>query len=191
MNNRTKGVIRIAASFVAIAVGVLLVKEFQNKDRTLSFDGLGPVRVGMTVPEAETALGATLTAPRPDDGRGEDCWYTQRADLVDETITYMIAYGKIVRINVDNAAPRKNEKAAPRVVSERGIHIGSSVADVMSAYGSALIVSPNPNGNDTDRFMLVLSEDGRHGLLFDIWDEKVDSFRNGTADAVQMPEGCS
>jgi hypothetical protein len=112
-------------------------------DQILTFAGLGPVHIGMTVDQAEKALGAKFSPMRPD-VEDEHCWMPTRADGIDPLVSYMIWDDQIVRIDIDETELGKEGKSVPPVATEKGIRIGSSEAEIKERYGSALDISQDP-----------------------------------------------
>lgn len=187
-----KRTIWLAAIVAAAAAGLLYALTIHPKNRVLTFDGLAPVRMGMTVAEAEDALGAKLQPLDTSDGASsESCWYTRRTDGVDQAIPYMIRDGRVARIDVDNGPPQSMERIDPGVTTERGIRIGSSEEDVKKAYGPSLDITPHAYGDENDHYLTVLTADKSRGIRFVTWEGKVDTFHVGTADAILLVEGCS
>lgn len=84
--------------------------------RLLTADGLGPVRIGASVEEAARALGAPLR-PRSAD-QSSRCWITGRADGREPGIAYLVAEGRVKRIDVFGAPEPKSR--ALRVASAAG-----------------------------------------------------------------------
>jgi hypothetical protein len=102
----------------------------------LESGGVGKVRTGMGVKEAERAIGARLRSLVP--GYGQGCWLAVRADGIDSGLSYMVKNGLITRIDI--VTPR--DGAAPRISTVKGIDIGSSSADVELSYRGNSIRPP-------------------------------------------------
>jgi hypothetical protein len=130
---------------LSVMVLCLAVTSARAADQVLTFGGMGAVRIGMTVAETEKGLGTKLKSLYP--ATSDACWFGGRADGIDAQVSYMIQNGKIVRIDVDDHAVGVAESVVPPVVTERGIHIGSSRSDVKKAYGARLIINFHPQGN--------------------------------------------
>ncbi|TAL04468.1 MAG: hypothetical protein EPO08_01265 [Rhodospirillaceae bacterium] len=169
----------------------ILNPAFAEADQILTFTGLGPVRIGMTVAQAEAALGTTLSSIYPD--MPKTCWSGRRVDGIDGAISYLIEDGKIVRIDINDSAWPKPERVVPSVSTEQGIRIDSFTDDVKKAYGSRLIIKFHPQGDEGDEnylFMKVFSDDKKRGLLFEIWEGKIKSFHVGTTETFDAEEPC-
>ena len=117
----------------------------------LDYEGLGPISLGMSLPEAALSAGVRLSLASPESscspashesvavvlGRyeteGSQVWFGLREDVIVEIAT-------------------KN----PRLYTTRGVHVSSTAEDVVGAYPNAAI-RPGPHGN------LVLSISDTHG----------------------------
>lgn len=162
-------------------------------DQILTPYGLGPVRIGMTIEQAEEALGAKLAPLDMTDGYStEACWETQRLGDPDLAILYMIWDGKIVRIDVTRYEhkPYWTDENIPAIASETGVHIRDLDEKAAKASGPATI-SANPFGKrPDDYYATILTQDSQRGVLFEIWDHYVYRMRAGLAEAIGLPEGC-
>lgn len=154
-------------------------------DQILTFTNLGPVRIGMTQPEAEAALHAKL---RPfNSGAAKECWFGVRADGLYETVSYLFRDGKVTAINVsDNRSPTPGTSALP-VATERGIHIGAPAADVRKAYASSPIIDERHTDYD---FIRLFSPDRQYGISFDVATGKVSNITAGAAEDSIIVEPC-
>lgn len=166
-----------------------------SADQILTPEGLGPVRIGMTVSQAETALGAKLKPLNKADGiSDESCWETHSLSDPDPAVSYMIWNGKIVRIAIHGYHEEENWKTVPPFATEEGVRIGAADTQVREAYGKSLVIRPGFDANDdkdeTSLLMTVFTRDKRSGIAFDTLSNKVWSFRAGLAKAIRMTEGC-
>ena len=152
-------------------------------DSRLRLDGLGPVRVGMTLDEASRAAGVAIRV-RPGESGGTDCTYAYAAGF--EDAGFMVVGGRIVRIDAGFREPA-------RVKTLSGIGKGSSEADVMKAYAGQIRVEPHkyvPGGKD----LVYVPNDAayrQYSMIFEVIDGRVGSFRSGFTEQVSWIEGCS
>jgi hypothetical protein len=181
-------------ALLGIAIAAFFVADVRPKERVLTFDGLGPVRIGMTVPEAETALGTKLAPLDPSNQIDtEACWTTGPADYSDEGVSYMVWNGKIVRIDVFPSQREGEKDVVPSVVTEKNIGLTTPVDDVKKAYGADLAIrfhAQGDTGNYDFLYMTTLSADKQHGLFFETWNNKLASFGAATSKALHLQEGC-
>ena len=115
---------------VILLLGMLVFLTSPVNCQVLSWQGLGPVRLGMTIEEAERALGASFK-PRSV-GSTDECWITQRADGKNEEVNYEVQNGKIVVISV---LPDSASHGTSKITDTRGLGVGATEADIRRAYG--------------------------------------------------------
>jgi len=162
-----------------------------GSDRILTSTGLGPVRIGMTVPQAEKALGKKLKPLDTTDGiSSESCWPTSSADGIDDWLVYVIENGKIVHVEVQDARPGKIPTIIPSVKTEKGIGIGSSKEQIRKQYGSSLKVH-DPDEDSDGEYMMILDDDKLHGIFFEIEEDKLKGFYAATAESIMESADCS
>jgi hypothetical protein len=101
--------------FVISAVVMLVMPA---RAEVLSFQGVGPVQLGMTVKDAERALGTKLE-PRSLVYTSDECYQTLRTDRKDPGITYVVEDGKITVINVFSS-----DGQTPDVIDKHLLGIG-------------------------------------------------------------------
>ncbi|MEA1651626.1 hypothetical protein UAJ10_21755 [Nitrospirillum sp. BR 11164] len=162
-----------------LAVMAVLPAACRQSPAPLTFDGLEPVRLGMTLAQAESALGVSF---RPmDRTQSADCWLTGRSDGKDGQVSYMVQKDRITRIDV--FAP---PGGAATIQTAQGIGVGATEAAVLKAYGPAVVVQPHAY---EEGHYLRIEERGRV-LLFETADGRVTRFRAGLPPAVDYIEGC-
>src|SRR5262245_50971119 len=83
---------------VLIAASALTLMAAAPSPRILNMHGLDPVRLGMSVEDAEKALGTVLM--RSYQSASTPCAYYERADGADTEVAYMVENGRISRIDV-------------------------------------------------------------------------------------------
>ena len=146
--------------------------------RVLGSEGLGAVQIGMTVKEAEKALGARLRSS------GEKaCTDLSRRDGRERNIRYMAENGRISRIDVTGPSQ-------PRILTAAGIGIGASEEAVRRAYGAGLVVERHPYDPD-GHYLKMDDPDHSRGIIFETAKGRVTSFRAGRYPALGFIEGCA
>lgn len=165
----------------------------------LTFEGLGPIRIGMTVKQVE-AIGFALTTGGPwsDEEEKFQCHYLDSAPNYPD-IALMMNKDRLVRIDVAFGS------APGRWKSLSGAMIGMSEQDVHALYRDWLTISPHPYLGDSGSYLSLTSSDDDHAMIFEtaaldqadtqIAGEKptkyVTNFRAGLKDAVSYIEGCA
>jgi hypothetical protein len=174
-----------AATLIAAAPAVPPPNVLTN---VLTYEGLGPVTMGMTVAQADRALGARLKMIFSEDNDPMSCGTGVRADGRNSDVVYMVMKGRIVRIGVmrmEEGAPSN-----PAVRTAKNIGLGATEAQVRAAYPNVK-VEPHPYGTENDHYMIVDTPDKKRGLIFETTDGKVTSFRAGVYPEVGYIEGCA
>lgn len=152
----------------------------------LSLDGVGPVRIGMTLQEASAAAGVPIRLL--DMPPGPECRYAvpDRASGTGDELAFMVVEGRIVRIDVGSMGPD-----TIRTVS--GMGKGNTEAEVRATYPGRIRVEPHPYTPEGRHLVYVPTDPGlRHlSMIFATVNGEVRSFRAGFAEQVSWPEGCS
>jgi len=149
---------------------------FANSHDRLTMDGLGEIHFGMTLGAIERVLDAHLTQT---DGTPESksCWVHTRPDGLNAGIGYMIENGHLTRIEINNPS---------RVLTEKHIGVGSTIASLREAYGYRLVVERHIDG---DRFVLN-APNHRRAIIFETDGRSVVTFRVGEYPSVAYDEDC-
>jgi len=171
--------------FAFVGLASPSISAHRSTTMLLKPDRLGPVEVGMSVSQAEAALKAKLRVDYPDaNPEGVGCGFATRVDRRDAAIAYMVEDGKITRIDVDT--PKKPSAYDHKIVSERGIGIGSTEIQIRRAYQKAAQFDPHPYAEGH----YVTIEGPKFSVLFETEHGKVTTFRSGLNQSVQYIEGC-
>src|ERR1700681_4305677 len=111
--------------FQVLMASTMAMMSMAANAQVLSWKGVGPVRLGMTVAEAERALNAKLAPVALPFSK--ECYVTGRADGKDEALSYVIQNAKIVVMTV---FLRDYKQPNPNIVDANGIGVGSTEADI-------------------------------------------------------------
>jgi hypothetical protein len=158
-----------------LAAGCALLLAAAPAPRTLGPQGLGPVRVGMTLAAAQRVLGTKFKVDYIEDEKG--CGIAVRRDGRDKGVLYMIDKGRVVRVDIDT----------PAIRTAQGVGVGSTAAQVRRAY-PRLRTSPHAY---TDGQYFEVKRPRGFGLVFEIEKGKVTTMRGGAYPAVGYVEGCA
>jgi hypothetical protein len=162
------------------ALAVLLLAAGQAaaaSDWRITTAGYGPVKIGMSVGDAQRALGAKLVAEGPADNA--ECHYLRPEPAV-EGLWFMISDDRVVRVEVN----------APGITTRSGVGVGDSEARVKELFPS-VEVTPHkyvaPDGN----YLTVWTRDRTAAVRFETLQGKVTSYYAGQVPQVEYVEGCS
>jgi len=171
---------------VAVLISVLAMAAPANAQQppVLENGGLGKVRIGMGIKEAERAIGARLRSLIPAYGPG--CWLAVRADGIDPGLSYMVENGLITRIDI--GTPRGG--AAPATSTAKGIGVGSTATDVERTYGGGNS-APAPYGHDDGDRWIAVERTPTLGIVIAMSGGKVVGMWAGRRDSIAYTEGCS
>jgi hypothetical protein len=141
------------------------------------FDGIGPVKTGMSLSELNAVLHEKFVLPQ-DDKDEAACFYVNSSKH--PGIAFMIEEGHVTRIDVDR----------PGVSTAQGVRIGNSESRAMQVYGNKLKVEPHHYTAPEGHYLTLLSADGRYGIRFETDEGKIVRFYAGQKEAIAYVEGC-
>jgi hypothetical protein len=170
---------------VLLSLLVPVVPAVAQQQRVLEGGGLGKVRIGMGIEEAERAIGARLRSLVP--GYGPGCWLAGRADGADPGLSYMVENGRITRIDIETPLGG----TAPVISTAKGIRIGSTEADVARTYGSSAISALAPYGNGKDDRWFTVEATPELGIVISVSSGKVVGLWAGRRSSISYTEACS
>jgi hypothetical protein len=148
-----------------------------NND-VLRVDGLGPLRIGMTVEEVEAATGLEARI-------GADftpaCRYMELIGGPPD-VFYMVSHRVLVRIDI----------GGPKILTDTGLGVGDDESAVADVYGPDLTTEPHPYLGERGSY-LIADVDPNDGLLmiFETDRGKVTQFRSGYDEQARYIEGCA
>ena len=146
-------------------------------EESLSPDGLGPIRIGMTKSEAANAAGVELVLVGDDFGR---CEFAGVAGDP-EGVSMMLLSGVVSRIDIE---------AGP-VQTAGAIGIGSSAQEVFDAYPREIERVTDVYGVRQLLYTPSDPESREYSMLFSLGNrDNVTHFRAGLKEPVEYAEGC-
>ena len=151
--------------------------ERLTSEARLRMDGIGPIRVGMTVDQASAAAGVPI---RVGDDEFGNCRYAWVPAF--EGLDIFVIDGRIARVGVGDGPIR----------TVSGIGIGATEAEVHRVYGSRITVERHIYA-PTGHYLVYTAADPslqQFSLLFETDGRVVTTFRSGLKGAVARPEGC-
>ena len=144
---------------------------------TIAPNSYGPLRVGMTVAQAATALGGGFAAPQ---GYSSGCGY---AVLVKAPrgLAVMLQDGKIVRFEIRSG----------RITTAEGAGVGDSESRIKSLYAGRVASTPHKYVAGAHYLTVVPSgADSGNRIIFETDGSKVTEFRSGKTPEVEQVERC-
>jgi hypothetical protein len=141
-------------------------------------EGFAGVKFGMTVAQAEAALGQKLKSI----GEGEgNCSYVE-PDGANKGILFMVIDGKIARLDVQET---------DKIVTDTGAKIGDAESHVLGLYKGRVTVEEHKYLGPEGHYLNVTGADGELNTVFETDGKVVVGYRAGRMPEVQWVEGCS
>lgn len=145
-------------------------------DSTVTEHGLGPLRVGMTLAEARTALGGAFVVPVESDTMSCD-YATWRGGP--RGVHVMIDSGRVARVEVDSVG----------IATGAGARVGDSEERIRSLYPGRVTVTPHKYVEG--HYLTVnATGDSSSAIVFETEKGRVTRYRAGRRPAVEYVEGC-
>ena len=141
----------------------------------LSFNGFGPIKIGMTVADAEKILEFILHPDR--DVHPDECHYVVNKKRV-PGLLFMLVGGRIVRIDV----------TAEYYQTDAGARVGMTEEQIKKLYPDGA-VSPDPYRSGGHQ-VSVYDKKKQYGMIFLTEGNVVTSFRIGQYNEVRWIESC-
>lgn len=163
--------------FVILSVSAQTKLTEQSK---VAINGIGPVRVGMTVAEASKAAGVELLS-EGNFGVGTSCSYLRPKGK--NNVAFMVTNRRIARIDVSGGS---------RIATLSGARIGDSEARIKSLYPGQIKVTPHKYTNG--RYLTFVPKDRQdrnYRVVFETDGKQVTEFRAGKLPEVEFVEGCA
>lgn len=137
-------------------------------------DGVGPVKIGMTVAQLTKIFQQKLIE---EDSGSDNCFYLDAPGH--NHVGFMIVDGRVVRVDV----------TATGVATSTGIQVGDPESKVRKLYGARVKVTEHTYVDD-GHYLTVRSTSGRYGVRFETDGHKVTGYYAGRYESIQYVEGC-
>lgn len=182
MSSRTKFLTFLLSTFAFYSLSVEAIAQTKLTNQSKVYiNGIGSVRVGMTVAEASKAAGTKLIQTSSG-GEEHGCFYfhPQREP---KGVDFMVLNGRIARVDV---AENKN------ITTLSGAKIGDTEAKIKSLYPGQIQVTPHEyvQGGHYLTFLPKDRADRNYRIVFETDGKRVTTFRSGELSAVSAVEGC-
>jgi hypothetical protein len=169
----------VTLALSSLTVGVVIAQTQLTNQSKLVINGIGPIRVGMTVSQAEKAIGKRLTGDVPN----KYCYYVKQQGEPRD-LGFMVAEGRIARVDVWRDS---------KVTTAAGAKIGDTEARIKSLYPGQIKVSPHHyvTGGHYLTFIPKDRFDQAYRVVFETDGKRVTTFRSGKLPEVEFIEGCA
>jgi hypothetical protein len=157
--------------------------EILSERSPVTINGIGPVRVGMTVAEASHAAGVQIISSG-DDGGNPECSYF-RPQNIPNGMGFMVTGGRIARVDIWRNSPAKTLS---------GAGIGSTEAEIKALFPGQIEVTPHEyvQGGHYLTFVPRDAGDRNFRIIFETEvSGRVTQFRAGKLPEVTWVEGCA
>jgi hypothetical protein len=145
----------------------------RTPDMTVTEYGIGPIHAGMTVSEANAAIGGGFAAPKGASG----CTYAVLTKAP-RGLAVMLENGRVARVEVRSGS----------IATSTGARIGDSESRIKSLYPA---IATTPHKYVTGgHYLTVTGSDPANRIVFETDGSKVTTFRSGKTPAVEYVEGC-
>ncbi|MEK0194978.1 hypothetical protein [Microcoleus anatoxicus] len=188
LNNLTKFVTLLIGTIVIVSMWVTSVNaQVQlTENSKLALNGIGPIRVGMTVDEASESAGIKLIISGSG-GRDEyQCSYVQPKGEP-KGIAFMVTKGRIARVDIFSNK---------QITTIKGAKIGDNEERIFSLYPGQIKATRHPYQGLPPRngkyltFVPKDAADKNYRIIFETANNRVMRFRSGKIPEVDYIEGC-
>jgi hypothetical protein len=151
----------------------------------LRADGVGAVKVGMTVSEASKAIGSPLLTlqgkPLPSTIATESCYYAASQSPTLKGVSFMLNQGKVVRADVADEGTIK---------TAAGLGVGATQAEVEKAYAGQVQVTPDKYIQKGKNLIVSPPNQPENRIIFETENDRVTTIRAGRVPEVELVERC-
>ncbi len=167
-----------------VAIGANTAQTKISNQAKVATNGIGSIRVGMTVAEASIASGTKLVSTG-DYAIERGCYYVQPQGTP-KGLYFMVSDGRIARVDVDDKSS---------ITTLSGAKIGDTEARIKALYPGQIKVSPHKYTGDSGGNYLTFipkdKSDRNYRVVFETDGKRVLRFRSGKLPEVEFVEGCS
>jgi hypothetical protein len=160
-----------------VAVVILIGVSYAGDTWVIRPDGVGPVKIGMSLFQLNAALHERFSLPGNKEDQG--CFYVNPKSH--PVVAFMIEDGHLVRVDVNK----------PGIKTVEGVQVGDTEAQAQNIYGSSLKLEPSKyTGDEGGHYLTVQTADKHYGTRFETEKGRITEFYAGTYAAIQYVEGC-
>jgi hypothetical protein len=180
MYRQIKPLIVLVGLFVAVFLVIMPASGQSQLTATskLAIDGIEPIRVGMTIREAEASARTRLLSQGDKLG---NCWYvTPQGGPRD--IYFMVIDGQIARVDISGNSP---------ITTVSGAKIGDSEDRIKSLYAVRITPHEYVQGGHYLTFIPNDRSDQQYRMVFETDGKRVKLIRAGRLPEVEYVEACA
>ena len=158
---------------------------------TVTAEGWGPLRVGMTIAEITVALGPD-SDPNAVGGADPESCDQFRPERAPEGLLVMVEAGRLTRISLINPSQLK---------TDRGFGLGDSAAAIKAAYGPAAVASPHKYREAPAEYITAWrgtapsptgpTPDSARGIVYEVAENGRVEIIHAGGPSIGYVEGCS
>jgi hypothetical protein len=179
--NTNKLILTFAVGAVTtITMGTALAQIQLTNQSKLALNGIGSVKVGMTLKEASKAAGTTLVRGN---GYQDSCYYVTPKNKL-AGLSFMVTSAKIARVDVSQKST---------ITTIKGGKIGDTEAKIKSLYPGKIKVEPHKYVSG-GHYLVFTPQDKaykNYRLIFETDGKRVTLMRAGKLPEASYVEGCS
>lgn len=167
---------------LSLTIGTVLAQARLTNQSKVFINGIGSIRVGMTVAQASQAAGTRLV--REGGYQGDSCYYV-KPQCNPKGVAFMVTNGRISRLDVHNNR---------YITTLKGAKIGDSESRIKSLYLGQIKVTPHEYTSPQGHYLTFMPKDRsdrNYRLVFETDGKRVTQFRAGKLPEVEYVEGCS
>jgi hypothetical protein len=180
MYRKIKPIIFLVGLFVAGLIVIMPASAQSQLTATskVAIDGIGPIRVGMTIQEAEASARTRLLSQG---GSLENCWYVKPL-RGPRDISFMVIDGQIARVDIYGNS---------LITTVSGARIGDSEDRIKSLYAVRVTPHEYVRGGHYLTFVPKDTPDQQYRMVFETDGKRVKLIRAGRLPEVEYVEGCA
>ena len=144
----------------------------------VAINGIGPIRVGMTIQQAQASARTRLLSQGDKLG---NCWYV-KPQGGPRDISFMVIDGQIARVDIYGNS---------RITTISGAKIGDSENRIKSLYAVRITPHEYIQGGHYLTFVPNDTSDRRYRMVFETDGKRVKMIRAGRLPEVEYVEGCA
>ncbi len=167
---------------INFAIGLILIASAQSYLEpifTIHENGYGPVKIGMTIPEASKALGIALIPPQALDQDDKHCYYV-----------YPNGNPKLLGFMVENTIITRVDVFSKGYFTNTGIQIGDKEEKIFKEYLTQILAEKiHPYLGKNGKYIIVKTSE-KNRIIFETEQDIIILFRIGMLPSVDYIEGC-